>query len=300
MQSILVATHKQNLKYIGDRFPQNVKIYSDMVSMDAGIQKTIDNLTTDNTLLWVKNGQGQIIAKSSSIDIGSRDRTLSSLLVIPYNPELQKVNERYWLLCKNALVVKGVDLGQVYIAQDITSDQIMLTIQLLQDLLELERVDSGGMYFDFQPIILNEFIEEVVKTARECSDRQIQFNSFPNPIVIKADPNRLKQVLLNLIDNAVNYSERDPIIITMNSQKMQAIIQVSDRGIGIPLAQQIRIFDHFYRVDETRSRTTGGTGLGLSIVKTLVEGMGGNISVYSQLGKGSTFTVNFPLLRSPS
>jgi Histidine kinase-, DNA gyrase B-, and HSP90-like ATPase len=300
MQSILVATHKQNLKYIGDRFPQDVKIYSDMVSMDAGIQKTIDNLTTDNTLLWVKNGQGQIIAKSSSIDIGSRDRTLSSLLVIPYNPELQKVNERYWLLCKNALVVKGVDLGQVYIAQDITSDQIMLTIQLLQDLLELERVDSGGMYFDFQPIILNEFIEEVVKTARECSDRQIQFNSFPNPIVIKADPNRLKQVLLNLIDNAVNYSERDPITYTMNSQKMQAIIQVSDRGIGIPLAQQIRIFDRFYRVDETRSRTTGGTGLGLSIVKTLVEGMGGNISVYSQLGKGSTFTVNFPLLRSPS
>ncbi|MCU0534676.1 MAG: HAMP domain-containing histidine kinase [Hydrococcus sp. Prado102] len=432
MQSILVATHKQNLEYIGDRFPQDVKIYSDMISMETGIQKAIDNLTTDNTLLWVKNARGQIIAKSSPIKIGSRDRTLSFLVNVPYNPELQKVNGRYWLLCKNALAVKGVDLGQVYIAQDITSDQIMFlslvrnfllaslvaigltigaiawyvrrslyplkqisqltanisvarlgevqlqlknpptevkelaqmfdrmlvrlsqawekqrqligdvshelrtpltvvsgylqsilrrennltpsqrealeiaaseaarTIQLLQDLLELERADSGRMYFDLQSVILNEFIEEVVKTARECSDRQIQFNSFPNLIAIKADPNRLKQVLLNLIDNAVNYSERDPIIITTKLQQMQAIIQISDRGIGIPLTQQARIFDRFYRVDETRSRTTGGTGLGLSIVKTLVEGMGGNISVYSQMGKGSTFTVSFPLWGSPS
>jgi signal transduction histidine kinase len=432
MQSILVATHKQNLEYIGDRFPQDVKIYSDMVSMETGIQKAIDNLTTDNTLLWVKNARGQIVAKSSPIKIGSRDRTLSSLIDLPYSPELQKVSGRYWLLCKNALVVKEDNLGQVYIAQDITSDQIMFlslvrnlliaslvaiglmtgaiawyvrrsldplkqisqltanisvvrlgevqlqlknpptevkelaqmfeqmlvrlsqawenqrqlignvshelrtpltvvsgylqsilrrannltppqrealeiaaseaarTIQLLQDLLELERADSGGMYFDLQPVILNEFVEEVVKTVRECSDREIQFNPFPNPIVIKADLNRLKQVLLNLIDNAVNYSDGEPIDISIKLQKMQAFIEVSDRGIGIPLAQQARIFDRFYRVDETRTRTTGGTGLGLSIVKTLVEGMGGNIAVSSQLGKGSTFIVSFPILRSPS
>lgn len=432
MQSILVATHKQNLEYIGDRFPQDVKIYSDMVSMETGIQKAIDNLTTDNTLLWVKNARGQIVAKSSPIKIGSRDRTLSSLIDLPYDPELQKVSGRYWLLCKNALVVKEDNLGRVYIAQDITSDQIMFlslvrnlliaslvaiglmtgaiawyvrrslyplkqisqltanispvrlgevqlqlknpptevkelaqmfeqmlirlsqawenqrqlignvshelrtpltvvsgylqsilrrannltppqrealeiaaseaarTIQLLQDLLEIERADSGRMYFDLQPVILNEFVEAVVKTVREYGDREIQFNSFPNPITIKVDPNRLKQVLLNLIDNAVNYSDGEPIFISIKLQKMQAFIEVSDRGIGIPLAQQARIFDRFYRVDETRTRKTGGTGLGLSIVKTLVEGMGGNISVYSQLGKGSTFTVSFPILRSPS
>jgi signal transduction histidine kinase len=432
MQSILVATHKQNLEYIGDRFPQDVKIYSDMVSMETGIQKAIDNLTTDNTLLWVKNARGQIVAKSSWGKIGSRDRTLSSLIDLPYSPELQKVSGRYWLLCENALVVKEDNLGRVYIAQDITNDQIMFlglvrnlliaslvaiglmtgaiawyvrrslyplkqisqltanisvvrlgevqlqlknpptevkelaqmfeqmlvrlsqawenqrqlignvshelrtpltvvsgylqsilrrannltppqrealeiaaseaarTIQLLQDLLELERADSGGMYFDLQPVILNEFVEEVVKTIRECSDREIQFNPFPNPIVIKADPNRLKQVLLNLIDNAVNYSDGESIFLNTKLQKMQAFIEVSDTGIGIPLAQQARIFDRFYRVDETRTRTTGGTGLGLSIVKTLVEGMGGNISVSSQLGRGSTFTVSFPILQLPS
>ena len=74
------------------------------------------------------------------------------------------------------------------------------------------------------------------------------------------------------------------------------IISVRDRGMGIPLAQQTRIFERFYRVDEARSRSTGGTGLGLSIVKTLVEGMKGEIHVSSQLGKGTTFTVSFPIV----
>jgi signal transduction histidine kinase len=427
MQSILIATHKQNIKDTSDRFPQDVEIYSDMMSMETAIQKAIDNLTTNNTLLWVKNPQGQIVAKSSLMKIGSNDRTLLALANLSPVPELQQVNGRYWVLCKNVLIVKEANLGQIYMAQDITSDQTMFlslvrnlsiasivsiglmtgaiawyvrrslhplqqisqltakisadrlgemqlhlenpptevkeliqtfeqmllrlseawehqrqligdvshelrtpltvvsgylqsilrrgnnltppqrealeiaaseaarTIQLLQDLLELERADSGRMHFDFQPVILNELVEEVVDMAREYRDRRIEWESLAEPVVIRADPNCLKRVLLNLIDNAVKYSELDPITIKLARQKRQAIVQVSDRGIGIPLPQQARIFERFYRVDEARSRATGGAGLGLSIVKTLVEGMGGSISLHSQPGKGSTFSVTFPL-----
>jgi signal transduction histidine kinase len=151
------------------------------------------------------------------------------------------------------------------------------------------------MHFDLQSVILNEFIEEVVVMAREYSDRDVRFASPSIPITIKADPKRLQQVLLNLIDNAVKYSDLEPITVKLERQKTQAIVQISDRGIGIPLPQQARIFERFYRVDEARSRSTGGVGLGLSIVKTLVEGMGGGISLSSQPGKGSTFTLNFPL-----
>jgi signal transduction histidine kinase len=113
-------------------------------------------------------------------------------------------------------------------------------------------------------------------------------------IEIEVDANRLKQVLLNLIDNAVKYSEpTTPVTIRIERQNNLVEIEVCDRGVGIELAKQGRIFERFYRIDEARNRS-GGTGLGLSIVKTLVEGMGGNISLRSQLGKGSTFIVSFP------
>lgn len=116
---------------------------------------------------------------------------------------------------------------------------------------------------------------------------------------MKADYSRLKQVLLNLIDNAIKYSEIDtPIAFKLNQLEDRAIVEVCDRGYGIPLQQQARIFERFYRVDESRSHTTGGCGLGLSIVKTLVEGMGGSVSVQSKLGEGSTFTISLPMYSS--
>ncbi|MGD1701159.1 sensor histidine kinase [Dapis sp. BLCC M229] len=115
-------------------------------------------------------------------------------------------------------------------------------------------------------------------------------------IEVIVDRNRLKQVLLNLIDNAVKYSDQhSPVILNVYQQSGEAIIQVSDQGKGIPLSQQAKIFERFYRGDEARNRSGSGAGLGLSIVKTLVEGMGGNIQVYSKLDQGSVFTVKFQL-----
>jgi signal transduction histidine kinase len=109
------------------------------------------------------------------------------------------------------------------------------------------------------------------------------------------DRDRLKQALINLLDNAIKYSQAaQPIDLIVEQIDKQAVIRVRDRGIGIPLQDLSRIFERFYRVDEDRARTTGGYGLGLAIAKTLVEGMGGKITVRSTVGEGSEFTLIFP------
>lgn len=169
------------------------------------------------------------------------------------------------------------------------------TIRLLQDLLDLARADSGYLQFCLEECLLNDLIIEVAGMAEKYSDRQIIIENNINPITVKADYNRLKQVLLNLIDNAVKYSEPNtPITLKLEQQEQGAIIQVSDQGYGIPLQQQSRIFERFYRADEARTSSIGGSGLGLSIVKTLVESMEGSVTVRSRLHEGSTFTITLP------
>ncbi len=178
------------------------------------------------------------------------------------------------------------------------------TIRLLQHLLDLARADSGHLYLRMEPCVLNDLVAEVVNMAEKYSDRTIKIESTTKSIEVRTDYNRLKQVLLNLIDNAVKYSEANtPVILKLNQQGEEAIIQVCDQGCGIPLQEQSRIFERFYRIDEARDRSTGGYGLGLSIVKTFVEGMGGTVTVRSRtatyrqtsrLDQGSIFTITLP------
>ncbi|MBD2250401.1 ATP-binding protein [Nostoc parmelioides] len=180
-------------------------------------------------------------------------------------------------------------------ALEIAASEAERTIRLLQDLLDLARADSGYLYFQMKTYVLNDIIAEIVVMAEKYSDRLITIESTIFPIEVKVDYSRFKQVLLNLIDNAVKYSEADtPITFKLDQLQDTAIIQVCDQGYGIPLQHQARIFERFYRIDESRSQATGGCGLGLSIVKTLVEGMGGSVSVQSKLGEGSIFTIILP------
>jgi heavy metal sensor kinase len=170
------------------------------------------------------------------------------------------------------------------------------TIRLLQDLLDLARADSGYLHFRMESCLLNDLVTEVVSMADRYCDRTMTIESTNQSIEVIADYNRLRQVLLNLIDNAVKYSDAEtPIVLKLNQQGEEAIIQVCDQGYGIPLQHQARIFERFYRVDEARTSSQGGCGLGLSIVKTLVEGMGGSVTVRSRLGEGSIFTITLKI-----
>jgi len=169
------------------------------------------------------------------------------------------------------------------------------TVRLLQDLLDLARADSGYTHYHLEAVVLNDLAMEVAAMAEKFSNRTITVRAMAKTEAI-ADRDRLKQVLINLIDNAVKYSNVDqPITLMLERIEQHAIIRVSDSGVGISLQDQSRIFERFYRVDEARSRSTGGHGLGLAIVKTLVEGMGGSITVRSKPGEGSAFAIVLPL-----
>jgi signal transduction histidine kinase len=170
------------------------------------------------------------------------------------------------------------------------------TIRMLEDLLDLARVDSGNLHFRSAPIMLNTLVVEVAAMSQKVSNRQINVLATDEDVVTCADQDRLQQVLINLVDNAIKYSDpTQPIDIILEKNARSAIIHVRDRGIGISLNHQQRIFERFYRVDESRTRSRDGTGLGLAIAKSLIEAMDGRITLRSKLGKGSIFTITLPI-----
>jgi heavy metal sensor kinase len=429
MQQILITSHTQNVEYIAARFPRDVELYSEMLPIAAGLQKTINNVSVPGLLIWVKSTDNQLLAQSTRLNSAfTAPAELMSLVEMPLKPQVYQVRDRYLVLYEGTVTVKKKVLGKVYMAQDITSDQHELissirslivvcllamigmmvattirirrslqplqemsqmagvisaddlkeaklqlhhapsevkelaqtfnrmlsrlsdsweqqrqfvsdvshelrtpltvvygylqsllrrstnlsdyqrealetatseadrTIRLLQDLLSLARADSGYMQFHLERLVLNNLVLEVVGMTEKFSNRSLIVNA-ERQIEAMVDGDRLKQVLINIIDNAVKYSESSqPITIDLEFTDQQAMIRVSDQGVGIPLQDQSRIFERFYRVDEARTRLageeqSGGHGLGLAIVKTLLEGMGGQITVRSKPGEGSTFTI---------
>lgn len=170
------------------------------------------------------------------------------------------------------------------------------TIRMLQDLLDLARADSGNLHFRLHPVVLNTLVAEVAQMSQKVSERKINILTAEEDIVASADQDRLEQVLINLVDNAIKYSAPDQAVdLILEQTEQQALIHVCDRGVGIPLAHQNRVFERFYRVDESMTRSREGTGLGLAIAKSLIEGMEGRISLRSKPGEGSIFTITLPL-----
>lgn len=174
------------------------------------------------------------------------------------------------------------------------AEETQRTIHMLQEMLEIARSDSGQLSFDLRPIALQPLLRTVAATIHDVHQRGVSIQAAQQPVAAIADPEHLRQALLNLLENAVKYSEPGQgIQLSLQTQSDKAIITVSDDGIGIAPEHLNCVFERFYRADEARNRK-GGTGLGLAVVKTLVEGMGGAIAVQSELNKGSTFTILLP------
>jgi len=123
--------------------------------------------------------------------------------------------------------------------------------------------------------------------------KNIKFNlELEKNLFVLAEPSKLKQVMINLLSNAINYSPEDAeITVKVYLKADECLIEIIDQGIGIAPEEITRIFERFYRVDKARSRDSGGTGLGLAIVKHIIEVFNGEIDVESELGKGSTFRI---------
>ena len=168
---------------------------------------------------------------------------------------------------------------------------------LVEDLLELSTIESRTLRLEIAPVDVARTAENLIADSRlRLDERKItaSLRSDGRPLAL-ADARALDQVLGNLLDNALKYTEPGGTIeVAVEARLGRVRVSVADSGIGIPPEDTARIFERFYRVDRARSRALGGTGLGLSIVKHLVQAMGGEISVKSALGKGSTFTFTLP------
>jgi two-component system sensor histidine kinase SenX3 len=168
---------------------------------------------------------------------------------------------------------------------------------LVQDIIELSRLQAKDTVRAGQPVDLNRIVGEAVDRSRlQAEARNIDIKVAGRvDSTVHGDPDQLMTALRNLIDNAVRYSPDDTTVgVGLKSVRGLAQVSVTDQGVGIPEEEQDRIFERFYRIDAARSRQTGGTGLGLSIVKHVISNHGGEVTVWSQPGRGSTFTVRLP------
>lgn len=430
MQQILIKGHKENALEIADRFGQDVAWMDESMPSDEALQKVINYRSTADTAIWIRSPEGELIAKSDTLEMGSweKDGIADELLQLSSDTQLSTITiqDRQLIACISPLDVNGTSLGVLYVIDDITQNHrsfatvnrdltlasilviglsaiviaiyvrqsikpirkmnelaanvspdnladahlefdraptelkdlaqafnMMLgrlsgawdqqrrfvsdvshelrtpltlvhgylqstlrrcktltepqregleiasaeadrTIHMLEELLDLARADGGHMRFHIDRVPLKDLILDTVEMCSQ-SHQRVQASIQNMGIDALADRNRLKQVLINLIDNALKYSEdHTTVTVRLKQEGEWAVIQVCDRGRGIPMADLPQIFEPFYRVDEDRSRNTGGTGLGLSIVKTLVEGMRGKIKVQSKPGEGTIFTVSLP------
>jgi two-component system phosphate regulon sensor histidine kinase PhoR len=169
---------------------------------------------------------------------------------------------------------------------------------LIDDLLLLSTLDSGRLQLQLQAVGLFDEVKDISDDLASYANKRGAklVNRIDGDLFAKADPNRLRQVLSNLIDNAIKYGKTEGLveISAIINQAGLIEVRIKDDGPGIPSDAQARIFERFFRVDKARSRDQGGTGLGLAIVKHVIQAHGGDVRVESEVGAGSTFIFTLP------
>ncbi|MCP9465763.1 MAG: heavy metal sensor histidine kinase [Nitrospira sp.] len=177
-------------------------------------------------------------------------------------------------------------------------EEIDRMTDIVDELLFLSRADMGEVKMECKPVALESLVEDIQRQATLLGqDRQIEvILGTVMPAVVQGDELRLRELLLNLVENAVKYSHPNgKVEISLVNDGHHAVLSVSDQGIGIPTEDLPKIFHRFYRSDNARTHTKKGTGLGLAICAWIAESHKGRIQVQSHVGRGSTFTVTLPL-----
>jgi two-component system phosphate regulon sensor histidine kinase PhoR len=172
---------------------------------------------------------------------------------------------------------------------------------LLNDLIDLSMIESGELRMSYRYFIVNDYIKKIVEELSPFAEER-GLNLIYHPgrpdLEIFGDREKIKQVFVNIIQNAIKYSEKGKVEIFIKEQKKSVRFTIKDTGIGIPEDSLKRIFERFYRVDKARSKSVGGTGLGLAIVKHILEAHNSTIGVKSVLNEGTEFYFNLEKLGS--
>jgi len=202
------------------------------------------------------------------------------------------------LLTENLLLQDNIE-KKVYreFLKDI-NDEIDRLNNIVTELLSLVDLDKNKLKLDLQITYLNYILEKIIEQLNPLAKEKNIKLIFEerDRIQIKIDKNKIKQAVINIVHNAIKYSDEGSVVkIALYTDKNYATIKISDNGYGIPKESLPYIFDRFYRVDKARSRKTGGTGLGLSISKQIINMHHGTINVKSRVGRGTTFYVKIPI-----
>jgi heavy metal sensor kinase len=181
---------------------------------------------------------------------------------------------------------------------EIISQESRQMSSLIDQLLTLARADAGKEQWNFTEVNLGKLITNLSTDVEIlCQEKGLSFQlGQPQDLVVKGDEARLRELFMNLSDNAIRYTPSPGAVsVSLRREGQMAVVAITDTGVGIPAEDIPFIFERFYRVDKSRSRAEGGSGLGLAICKHIVEAHGGKIEAESQVGVGSTFSVWLPL-----
>jgi adenylate cyclase len=173
-------------------------------------------------------------------------------------------------------------------------------LSLINEILDLSKIEAGKLELNFEPVNLARLIDEVIGTAGQLAEKnqnRIVVEAKENLGALNADPMRLRQILLNLLSNAFKFTKEGEV--TLRARRVAEgrdwiELAVADTGIGMTAEQQAKLFEEFSQADRTTAQRFGGTGLGLAITRKLARMMGGDVTVTSEPGRGSVFTVRLP------
>jgi signal transduction histidine kinase len=202
------------------------------------------------------------------------------------------------LMLETVLEAPEVEARELFVPQALS--QVDRLNALVGQLLEQARAESGQLQLALREVDLEDVAASIVASfEQQAANKGVSLElTALRPVVVEADPDRLAQVFVNFIDNALRHTnEGGRIRIELDARDSDAILRVRDNGSGIPYRDLPHIFERFYVVDRSRTRGSGGAGLGLAIVKNIVDAHGGAVSAESMLGRGTSFTVRLPIMR---
>ncbi len=263
-------------------------VVEDVNDMKIGVLGVFRDITMER----LEEGKRSEFVSTASHEMRTPIAAIEGYLALALNPKVVEIDER----ARNYL-------EKAHAATEHLS-------QLFADLLTTSKAEDGRLASYPKVVELGEIMQQITDNARFSAQKknlQLRFVLSPDKDVhggrvvrplfyVFVDPNRISEVLQNLIDNAIKYTNEGGVTVALTGDSTIAQMQVRDTGIGIPDEDIPHLFQKFYRVDNSMTRTIGGTGLGLSISKKLTETYNGRIWVESRLGKGSTFYINLPRL----
>ncbi|MDK1080069.1 MAG: response regulator [Anaerolineae bacterium] len=287
----------------GKRVIGTIDIHSTEINAFTDDNIAILQLLADQIAVGIDNARSYNIAQQAVEEMREVDRLKSQFLANMSHELRTPLNS---IIGFARVILKGIDgpiteLQQQDLTAIFNSGQHLLG--LINDILDLSRIDAGKMELTFEDVNINELIISVMSTAAGLiKDKPIELKrDIPEkPLIVRADAMRIRQVLINFLSNAAKFTEEGEITVKVTieegaGKEPLVLVSVSDTGEGIAKKDHDKLFKPFSQVDDSFTRKAGGTGLGLSICNHLIEMHGGQIGVHSSLGKGSTFYFSIPI-----